>query len=369
MSNAVNQAIMDAITGQQKQAANNPFTTFGGAIASQMGATNRLSGTERAILAGLAGFGGGFGQAQADKDMDLLVGRVAEAMQSPDPVAAFEADPELSKYANRLKIAQVADKQSIAAEEAKAQREMYEKSLLNPTEIKIGDEVVTQRYNPESKQMEEISRAGRYRPGSTTNVSVNTGEAPSWLANKAIPADLKKQVIQAPAMLNEMGRLASEYEALPYGEDVADRVVFQLWRGVKATDEGKLDNQTQVMVKNIQKALEGARPSDYDAKTYERILKGDKTVSPKDVATLIRQAQGIFARQQQSNVETIKRLEQGPDAAAGLFDQYVGQAPAPQAPQSLAESPIPTAQDFDLSTPEGYEAYKQSIKQQMRQSR
>lgn len=126
MSNAVNQAIMDAITGQQKQAANNPFTTFGGAIASQMGATNRLSGTERAILAGLAGFGGGFGQAQADKDMDLLVGRVAEAMQSPDPVAAFEADPELSKYANRLKIAQVADKQSIAAEEAKAQRELQQ---------------------------------------------------------------------------------------------------------------------------------------------------------------------------------------------------------------------------------------------------
>ncbi len=124
MADAVTQAIVEALKAEQKQAQSNPFTVFADSVNAQLAASPRMAPRDRAIAAGLAGFGGGFGNAYADRDMQMLTGRMLEATQAADPVAAFQSDPQLKKYAPYIQLAQQEQKQAIAADEAKYQREI-----------------------------------------------------------------------------------------------------------------------------------------------------------------------------------------------------------------------------------------------------
>lgn len=105
------------------------------------------------------------------------------------------------------------------------------------------------------------------------------------------PSDIKSRLISAPSIMALQEDLAKTAESLS-----KDKRWMSVDSRLKAFEDpgsevGQFYRALQLNAKLLTRSIEGARPSDYDSKTYENILGGNSIMaSPGDIARLLRQA-------------------------------------------------------------------------------
>lgn len=88
-------------------------------------------------------------------------------------------------------------------------------------------------------------------------------------------------------------------------------IEYQLGSLTSASDRGKLKSEITLLANVITAAIQGAKPSDYDVQTYEKLLKGDMFVNVKDINQLVSQAQTILAKKALGQYRGYEALQSG----------------------------------------------------------
>jgi hypothetical protein len=136
----------------------------------------------------------------------------------------------------------------------------------------------------------------------------------------SVPNDLKLQVMQAPAMLEEFDSVEKGLRA--YGKDDS-KFPYVAAKLYGASDAYALQKRIDLLTANLKKAFEGARSSDFDQKVYTNLLSGNyTTLTANDVANLIGQAKNILASKAINNMDTIEQLKQDPTQVRSQLERF-----------------------------------------------
>jgi hypothetical protein len=133
------------------------------------------------------------------------------------------------------------------------------------------------------------------------------------VATGGIPLDLlgetgRRELQETAGLMKTMDNVVADIDQK---FDKTGTVEFQLKKNFSASDAGKLQAKLDLLARTITKAVEGARPTDYDAATYKKIIQGDWTIPPAKIKGLIQQAQSIFAQQKLGVIEGAKAMASG----------------------------------------------------------
>lgn len=140
-----------------------------------------------------------------------------------------------------------------------------------------------------------------------------------------IGAELQGKLAGSKALINELESTATLLDK--GGESWAD---LRLAKAFGVTDQSGVISKIANLKDMMARARSGASLNATEEKNFDKILTGDFTVPPKQVASLMRKLAKSEAESALAKIDTISAISQGPDAARAIFQ--------PQAPKIVTTS-------------------------------
>lgn len=254
---------------------------------------NLAVGVGSGLLAALLG---GIGQNSTDARNKALLNAANEYSAATPELrnSIIEANPRLAAFG----AATQAEERRLQ-QEAEAARLKAEQEMPKTREVKVGDEIITQQWDPSTKQFVELGRADRFRPSSGLESAVGL------LLNKEFgdtPDIFQKDLVKEEGVLQEFERGLSGIKDM---YDAAAKVPSFDAINPMSSDGATFQANRSAIKLNILSHMKGV-PSDKDMAVIDQMLPNQFDTQARIEAK--KQAVINFLEQQKAATPTLSRF-------------------------------------------------------------
>lgn len=308
LDNQIAQALMGNVDQAYKD---NVLYTGGQALQGLKISPSGASSKDFFLANALAGLGSGVLRSAGEQ--------MVESQYAPQFTSLFESlspEGQPNPYLEKIAAGDWSPKDAatpllLALQQQSRTQELADKKELMAEEIAK----MVQQQNIMLGNQKSLAEAKR-NLATTGTLDGTPGATPNLFQNKFIGQKAKDEFAASDAAIKEMRQSANELTPLigqggaldKANNSIVDWALWQAKSKFATTEEGKIQSRIDLLIRNLTKAVEGARPSDYDSKTYARILGGDWTVSPLDVQKLVGQAETIMRQKQRNTVLAYEKM-------------------------------------------------------------